>query len=464
MATKSEIPATLVPGLQIQLYNQLSSFWRQQFSKPGLASALCQASAVATGEAYLDLLEALDLRDPQRTPVFNRRLWTPVVIQQGVNDFVADPRVVAGKQTSEDLDPRVLLAGQPLDYKTMTYWSADIRDAGSSISDNPWAPTQVLLPGQDYVYHNNSLGFATGKDPASLGWPTRGGQEYLIWVSDSGTSAEWIPRKSRIFDLDLDSTEYSLGVLTALHQLLTKGCTEHGFKTFLARIFGIPIANATEVITAVGPGFIATDTQVYHTTAQYTVGQTIQQSEFLAPGLSVVFNPGIADSEIIPVVDHQGVLAGWTPEPIMYTGSNQGQPGFEFRLWGDPGFWDRVKSRAPDMVSALGLNLHQDWQPNPVLPQGYISPAQYFMDLWGHNVLGLSVDLALVDNKGLSLLSAVHKFLPLGLKIIAAIHDTRESVPQIAEPTTEYNQGIYSTQRLTPGTPGAITKIVADFA
>jgi len=260
------------------LYSWLGSLWRGLHKGDGMVRGLQSARGIRLAQMYVDILEAVNLKDRNGAPVFHRDLWHPIVIRKSKRDksqenmlsLGGDDRKIGPQPPgSEYGEGTVFKMGRMANYEHFFTYPIDAKITGGALTivDNIVNPTVILEKGVDYEIRNNSIIFRKENDPITtdsafdcydlpemiedeLG-NLSPDIETVLWASDVLIDKDYISSHvSYALGANAPSTDVVKRILNAAWSSVSSGLTPELVKTLLASMLNIPvIQNEHETVT-----------------------------------------------------------------------------------------------------------------------------------------------------------------------------------------------------------------------
>lgn len=284
------------------LFSWLGSFWAKVYQDPQFIRYMQGARALRIAQLYLDLLEALKLKDRENAPVFHRERWHPVVIRRSMRNkgnvnllkLGKESEATLGAQTSESVYPEgtvFQLGSKDVSFKGMSVYpldagSAEIVGVGMCATNNISDATVVLSHSSDFELLDGAIAFAEHADPFTgdnadrfakfeilAENPEDNDEETVVWVSDAMFDRDFIYRNlGYVMRIPGASSELYKSVVNAAWNTVADGGTPLLLKSLVATLCGIPVVKEEgEVVEKVmGPDYsdnggwqVVTDRNVY---------------------------------------------------------------------------------------------------------------------------------------------------------------------------------------------------------
>lgn len=387
MRHQTAIPHDLHVDLRPKVKDALGSFWSTVFGDQDLVDGELAARVLSAAQLYIDVLEALDLRDHTGSPVFHREHWHPVVIRKSMRNkarglTVGMPDARIGAQTVPTIykDGEIFRIGGNAEYsKVYTYplesGGRRLVHVTTCICDSIDAPTHLLTEGKDFALEDGILVIRQEQDPFEVeGYRLVDDGEDLaavLWVCDGAYDAEYVADfLGYPLGFNVRSTPAASRMLAAVWDAVTYGLTPRYLNAILGAVFDVPVVVTDTVLESIGPdhdGFtdLVTADRVYrvataHRRPDLTVGMTLTAGDFLTTDLSVTHS--LSPAEFLALVEDQtigslslppGCVAGCSETVILDAGTYavpEGQAWFPLNAGdtADSPFWTAVRARTPE--------------------------------------------------------------------------------------------------------------------
>lgn len=248
----------------------LGSFWSSVYSDPGFVGSLQRARALRAAQLYLDLIEALDLRDRSGAPVFHRERWHPVVLRRsarntgsGVTFRLGDGSgLLLGRDQSNDMldDGYATLGSNRAAFKGMVIYpiegvSAGLVSAMTCATNSIAGATAVLGRGTSFEILDGAIAIAAEDDPFTgsrkdefakfeiVGEPgSDPDEETVLWLSDALFDLGFVrDHLSYALGLPGKSTETCKMAVNAAWNAVSSGCSPLLLKALFACLLGLPV-------------------------------------------------------------------------------------------------------------------------------------------------------------------------------------------------------------------------------
>ena len=286
----------------------LGSFWTEVSRSDELVSSLQQTRALRIAQLYLDLLEALELKDRSGAPVFHRERWHPIVLRESMRN-TGSPEMLKlgvdhlqlGRQGETEGFPnpylpdgmKAYLGSTKVSIPGMVVYplfgaSAGLKSSATCVVNSIAGATVFLGSGRGFQILDGAVAIDEDEDPFTGAhadefpkfevdageafdpeddkWtPDR---ETVLWVCDAMFDRDYVDRHlAYALGLHGTSSETCKRVVNAAWNAVASGCTPLVLKSLMACICGLPTVKTDDetvesVYTDGGP-VVVTDRNVY---------------------------------------------------------------------------------------------------------------------------------------------------------------------------------------------------------
>jgi len=390
MRHDTTIPNGFHDGAVSSVKGALGAFWSSVFRDQELVDALLAARVLAAGQLYVDVMEALSLRDHAGSPVFHREHWHPLVIRLSQRNKASvmtvgmpDTPVVGAQPSSGSVylpDEVFVVGGNPLYSKVNTYPierpdSRPLVKVATALCDSIASPRHVLSQGRDFSIERGVLAVRKEQDPFDsdgyLVLDDGDDKVAVLWACDAELDNDNVSDfLGYPLGLYAPSTETASGALSALWDAVTLGLTPITLNKVLGAVFDVPVVacdTTVEAITDDGDDcLVVTDDRVYcieksrlSDRVRASVGATLKKGTFLTDEIAVHWGVSAtdleqlrADARLVRVSLPPGSVAGVDEAVVIAAGDRGRESGGWFKLsdgdTADSPFWRAVFSRTTE--------------------------------------------------------------------------------------------------------------------
>ena len=278
MKHDTAIPLPLHTGFAADVRDALGAFWSSVFRDRELVDATVSARVLSACQAYIDVMEALSLRDHSGMPVFHREHWHPLLIRlsernTGCGLVLGMESAKLGPQPAGSiyLEDSVFVIGGNAEFSKVNTYPLDpsarnLVSVGTCICDAIGAPLHVLFPGRDFMLRDGVLLVRKEQDPFAAGGYriVEDGDDRIavVWVCDAALDREHVGDfLAYPLGFDTPSTPVAARLLSALWDVVVYGLTPRHLNLLLGALFDVPTVPRDTVVESVTTSG-ATDTVV----------------------------------------------------------------------------------------------------------------------------------------------------------------------------------------------------------
>ena len=399
MKHDESIPRVMRTDAQDALKDNLGAFWSGVFRDQDLVDSGMSSRILSAAQLYLDVMEALDLRDHTGSPVFHREHWHPLLIWRsqrntgrGLKVGMEDTPVI-GPQRCPDDDPdcylrdvykenEVFTVGGNAEYSKVNTYPIGGRIGGRLVSvrtcicDSISSPKHILAQDRDFSVDGGVIAIRKEQDPFDVeGYrlvDDGSDRAAVMWVCDgefdTNNVADFLGYP---MGFDVASTEAASAMLSAYWDAVVHGLAPRYLNAVLGAVFGVPTVKEPSVVRSVsdpyeirGKSFVdvVTDKCVHVVRAGHILpgvrrGKELAPGDFLTDEIRV--DHSLSADEVAAMVD-SGELGSLSlpPGSVLGVGSSVVIEGIESQFQEDGGwfqlntgdsvdspFWKAVRGR-----------------------------------------------------------------------------------------------------------------------
>lgn len=333
------------------LYRGLGSFWTLLFQERNTLKGYTHALVEEKIQQYLSLVEMVGRYSIKEFPVFDTVRWKPILIYK--SKYNQTPFVFARNDTEfgpqspaspyyEDIIFRFGYSKTPTN-SIYLYTLPEAIAATGVICDKIIDPSIILHNGIDIKFKDKIVYFNTnifedsnllklkivGENGTPKTYIDSFGQEQeeeliVLWAYNASISKNQLYYNfGHLFNLQIDNSEYTKGILNSLFNIFTDGPTVKNIKTCCAMFMGLPtVIHNTEIIDEVFADlkykYIVTDKECYRIPKDFT----------LLPSLDVGSELHIGDTFVSNIQFYDNLT--------KYKATNYGEMQFSTGWWNNP--------------------------------------------------------------------------------------------------------------------------------
>ena len=276
MKHDTAIPLPLHTGFAADVRDALGAFWSSVFRDRELVDATVSARVLSACQAYIDVMEALSLRDHSGMPVFHREHWHPLLIRLSKRNTgcglvlgMENAKLGPQPEASIYLEDSVFVIGGNAEFSKVNTYPLDpsarnLVSVGTCICDAIGAPLHVLFPGRDFMLRDGVLLVRKEQDPFAAGGYriVEDGDDRIavVWVCDAALDREHVGDfLAYPLGFDTPSTPVAARLLSALWDVVVYGLTPRHLNLLLGALFDVPTVprdTAVESVTTEKGGFM----------------------------------------------------------------------------------------------------------------------------------------------------------------------------------------------------------------
>ena len=267
MKHDTAIPIGLHTGTGDSVKEALGSFWSTLFKDRELVDAAVSARVLSACQAYIDIMEALSLRDHSGIPVFHREHWHPLLIRLSERNtgcglkvgMEGDPKLGAQSSASIFKAGEVFVVGGNAEFSKVDTYPLDESTRGSlvgvatCICDAIAEPEHILMHGRDFMLRDGVLLIRKEHDPFTAGGYriVEDGDDRIavLWMCDAEFDREHVGDfLAYPLGFDVKSTPESARMLSALWDAVIYGLTPRHMNVLLGALFDVPVVKCDTVV------------------------------------------------------------------------------------------------------------------------------------------------------------------------------------------------------------------------
>jgi hypothetical protein len=317
MTHDTTIPRSLHDEARESVKDALGTFWSGVFRDQDLVDATVESKVRSLAQLYLDVMEALSLRNHSSMPTFRREHWHPMTVRlserntgRGVSFGMPDKAVVGGQpEGGAYLAGEVFVVGGNAEYSKVNTYPLTAFDGcplvgvKTCVCDSIQSPKHILVQDRDFTVADGVFVVRKAEDPFNtdgyLVLDEAGDRVAVLWLCDAEFDANNVGDfLAYPLGFDAKSTDAARRILSAAWDVVVHGVTPRYLNAALGALFDVPVATATgtvEQITAEdSDGFVAvvTEDDVYRVKsdslkAAVKAGATLEPGDFLTDDLEV---------------------------------------------------------------------------------------------------------------------------------------------------------------------------------
>lgn len=308
---------------QTRLYRGLGTFWTLIFQEKETLKGYTLALVEEKIQQYLSLIATINKYSIKEIPVFDPVRWKPILIYKSKYNqtpFVFEPN-------SSTFGPQPDSASYYVDIvfrfgynrtpnnNVYVYTLPEAITHTGVICDRILDPTMILHSGLDIKFEGEALYFNSNifdnpnlpriKIVGENGIPetyidsngvTQEEELIVLWAYNAQLSANQLYYNfGYLFKLNIDNSEYTKNILSALFATYVDGPTVKNIKTCCAMFMGVPVVlNSTEVVEEMFSdtkyNYVVTDKECYKVSNTYTLSPNIVLGAQLNIGDTLVTN------------------------------------------------------------------------------------------------------------------------------------------------------------------------------
>jgi hypothetical protein len=393
-----------IKQMSAQLFSWMRTFWTTLYKDKDFVKYLQGSRALRAAQLYLDLLEAVQLLDHAKAPVFHRERWHPIIVRKSkrytgdVTTIKLGPRgsaVLADNETGQPegvyREGQKLIVGPGNKFDGLVTYGLDddIVSVVSCIVDSVADPKVVLSNGSDFKIVGRSIvirdeldpfsegsGFATFEVPESP--DCAADEEAVMWACDTLIDKDFVFKYSGYaVGLRTESSEACSRIVRAVWDATTDGLSLQHLKDVIAAMLCVPqVLDDKERIDGIyeadGRTKIITDKNVYMlgpSVGNDDLRSAVKTGNTLYKG--DLFDRSVRIYPFVRRLDDVNVLTEYDAETFKKDVTSLEIPAALVRDGNGPGFyvgWDEVdimcdgfdKNGNPKLSFDLGLDDYDD--------------------------------------------------------------------------------------------------------
>lgn len=416
MTHDTTIPRSLHDGARESVKDALGTFWSAVFRDRDLVDAALESKVRSVSQLYLDVMEALSLRNHSSAPVFHREHWHPMAVRlsernTAVGVTVGMPGAVIGPQGDG-----VYLRGEVFrvdgnagysqvnTYPLRAFDGCPLVGVRTCICDSIQSPSHVLVQDRDFTVADGVFTVRKEADPFDAGGylvlDEEGDKAAVLWLCDAEFDTDNVADfLAYPLGFAAKSTAASRRILSAAWDVVVHGVTPRYLNAALGALFDVPVAASDGVVEQVtdadSAGFVSVVTadDVYPVPADRLsdgvyAGAELDAGDFLTDDLEVFHSLSrdevdelVADGTLGTLYLPRGSVYGVKETVVVESRDSAMEDGGWFRLSSQDSasspFWAAVTARTTPAEREQLFERLSGGEPtvNPLKALGYVSLA-----------------------------------------------------------------------------------------